>query len=45
MKKIDAIIQPYKLEDVKEALRRQGRQRGHPKFIGVRNTWSTFCRR
>ena len=29
MKKIDAIIQPCKLEDVTGALRRQGRRLGH----------------
>ena len=58
MKKIEAIIQPFKLDEVKDALkaigidgmtisevRGHGRQKGHGKSTGARNTTWTCSRK
>jgi nitrogen regulatory protein PII len=54
MKKIEAIIKPFKLDEVKEALQEVGLQgitvtaagrKGTPSFIAVPNTWSIFSPR
>jgi nitrogen regulatory protein PII len=56
MKKLEAIIKPFKLEEVKEALAELGIEgmtvtevkgfgRAIPKFIAAANTRSIFCRK
>jgi hypothetical protein len=44
MKKIEAIIKPFKLDEVKESLHEIGRK-GTPNFTEARNMSSTFCPR
>jgi nitrogen regulatory protein P-II len=45
VKKIEAIIKPFKLDEVKEALQEVGLQGITPSSIAVRNTSSTSCPR
>lgn len=55
MKKIDAIIKPFKLDDVREALAEVGItgmtakalavKKATPSCIAARNIWWIFCRR